>query len=129
MGIYLHPMSQNPATLEALAGVPSGTYQRLLEVDANCPSQDNQSPEAYKQWEAYMDEISADPVLGKLDYFRNIGWGHIAPAALAIATEGGEPEWGGRATDLDLVRRILDAQGVNIQSIPLAMLKEGVGWG
>ena len=127
MGIYLHPMSQNPATLEALAGVPSGTYQRLLEVNAR-HSQDNHKRHSLVEWSPYMTEIDADRDLNALSYLEKCGWGHIDRLTLDIATEGGEPEYGGQATDPDLVQRILDAHGVNLRGVPLEDIN-GVGWG
>ena len=123
MGIYLSPRTDDVAALEQLAGVPAGTHQRLLDPGRDLPGRDG-----YDQTQAYYEEIFGDTDLNALDNLRTYGFGRIKPAVFTILREAGKDTQAGSVTNPDLVRLVVDVQGVDLNSVPLEKL-QGLSWG
>jgi len=130
MGIYLHPTpkdSQNPATWETLAGVPSGTSAKLARLEASYPNRDETHS---TDQAAFYEILFATPNLNRLHSFKLFGWGRINRRFTALA------EIYGRNASVDsllltenaqLVALLLDAQGLNIAEILPHI--SGISWG
>ena len=129
MGIYLSPRTDDVAVLEQLAGVPAGTHQRLLEVDAKYPGRDLADRDGYDQAQAYYKEIFGDLELNALDDLRTYGFGRIHPAVSVIVQEAGKDTQAGTILHAGcLMRQIIAVQGVDLNGVPIEML-QGVSWG
>jgi len=123
MGIYLGPRTDDVAVLEQLAGVPAGTHQQLLDPGRDLPCRDG-----YDQAQAYYEEIFGDPDLNALDNLRTYGFGRIKPAVFTILREAGKDTQAGSITNPDLVRLVVDVQGVDLNGVSLEKL-QGLSWG
>lgn len=90
MATRLYPNTATPELLEVLAGVPQGTYERLIAVGDKYPLRTKVSAKGYEQGQAHYDEIYADVNLNALEDMRVFGWGRLAPSVEAIIQEIGE---------------------------------------
>jgi hypothetical protein len=94
VGVRLHPITENPAVLEKLARVPSGTMRRLNSLKAVkvctrkgvdyylvagvshlMPRRDFNDSEQI--WEAEWKATQSDPDVTRLDSFLMEGWGKM----------------------------------------------------
>ena len=127
MAVRLYPHNQSPELLECLAGVPSGTFQRLTAIQERHPQRNAPGPEGYEAAEQYYAEISADPDINALDNQLVFGWGRLTPQAQELASIFGSP-YVGSTHDPEQVRMLLDAQGVLLGDVAIEEL-DGVCWG
>ena len=95
-------------TLERLAGVPAGTHDWLVAVRNKYPPPGEQG---WEQAQRYFVEVGADPDLDTLDNFLTCGWGRLSLAASKVIEAAGL-DYIGVTTDRQLIRRLLEAQGV-----------------
>jgi hypothetical protein len=134
MGTRLYPNTNNPVTLEKLAGVPAGTYSRWNEFKlekraflAGLEKRAKQGEDRQKLFfesndfagEQY-DKMSEDEDVSHLDRFILFGWGKIQFA-------GGDS---GEHTDAYNVDQVLFWQGVGSDDLNGVTLEEleGVHW-
>jgi hypothetical protein len=127
MAVRLYPHNQSPELLERLAGVPTGTFQRLTTVQERHPQRNAPGPEGYEAAEQYYAEISADPDINALDNQLVFGWGRLTSQAQELASSFGSP-YVGSVHDPEPVRMLLEAQGVELQDVAVDEL-EGLCWG
>jgi len=113
--------------MERLAGVPTGTFQRLQEIQAQYPQRDAPGLEGYEESDRYYAEIFTDPELDALDNRLVFGWGCLTSLAQQLAGRFGNPNFGS-LREADEVCGFLDAQGVDLQGVDVAKL-DGVYWG
>ena len=128
MATRLYPNNAIPELLERLAGVPQGTYERLVAVDDKYPLRHGMNTKGFAQRQAHYDEIYADVNLNALEDMRVFGWGRLAPSVSAIIQEIGDYEYGGGITDPVQTQRILAVQGVDLHGVSVEEI-EGVRWG
>lgn len=96
---FLHPNTRDPATLERLANVPSGTYERLMVAKRESP---RFGQAAKEHWARYR----GTPEL-KLWNFMLQGYGPIGDAAKRVLHERGLPIKGGTTNDPTVKQALL----------------------
>ena len=112
MGTRLYPCTENPAVLEKLACVPTGTMRRLRSVKAQfittrkgvryylvagkseLVAVRNHS-DMEEVWEADFQAVYADDHLSALDNFLSNGWGKFSPDASDFLVSLGHKDEGG----------------------------------
>ena len=127
MAVRLYPHNQSPELLERLAGVPSGTFQRLTAIQERHPQRNAPGLEGYEASEQYYAEVSADPDVNALDNQLVFGWGRLTSKAQELASSFDSP-YVGNVQDPDQVRILLEAQGVELRDVTVDEL-EGLCWG
>ena len=127
MAVRLYPHNQSPELLERLAGVPTGTFQRLTAVQERHPQRNAPGPEGYAASEQYYAEISADPDINALDNQLVFGWDRLTLQAQELASSFGSP-YVGSIHDPEPVRMLLEAQGVALKDVTIGELG-GLCWG
>lgn len=96
---YLHPNTRDPATLERLAAVPPGTYERLQAARKASP---RFVPAAKEHWRRYR----GTPEM-KLWSFMLKGYGPINDAAKRVLEQRGLPIKGGTTNDPTVKQALL----------------------
>ena len=127
MAVRLYPHNQSPDLLERLAGVPPGTYQRLISIREHYPQRNNPGLEGYEASSQYYAEIFADPDVNALDNQLVYGWGRLTPQAQQLAKRIDSACFGS-IHDPKQVQFLLTAQGIDLQDVTIAELG-GLCWG
>jgi hypothetical protein len=127
MAVRLYPHNQSPELLERLAGVPSGTFQRLMTIRERYPHRNAPGLEGYEASGQYYAEIFADPDVNALDNQLVFGWGRLTPKAQQLANHIGSSNFGS-IHDPEQVRLLLEAQGVQLRDVDISELG-GLCWG
>jgi hypothetical protein len=108
MGTRLYPRTENPAVLEKLACVPSGTmchqssahrYAKgvryyLVAGKSELVAVRNHS-DMEEVWDADFQAVYADDNLAALDHFLSYGWGKFSPDASDFLVSIGHKDEGG----------------------------------
>jgi hypothetical protein len=102
MATRLYPITNNPATLERLAGVPAGTYAKLEALRATR----NSRPGQENAQAVFYEAVYNDKNLVRMNNFNVFGWGRVNPDAC--------PDYSGRETDPVKCLDILAAHGIEI---------------
>lgn len=119
MATRLYPNTQNRHNIETLAGVPTGTYDRLDALEAKHaeekaqPGYDEQE-DGYRQYK----EIHADKNIGELSSFLLYGWGSFR------SVDGIGEDYSGCEDDLTRAARLLHHNYIDVD----LSLTEGVHW-
>jgi len=129
MATRLYPSNNAPALLEKLAGVPSGTFGRLQEIEGKHPKRNLPTPEGYEEADAFYKTVFASPDLNRLDNFMTFGWGRLTTEATRLIKRWGQIYYGGGVDDPAKVSELLQAQGVTLPSDVTVEQLGGVYWG
>lgn len=136
MGVRIYPNTNDSSILEALAGVPQGTMDRLIQTmekhqqtldEARERGEDAMEVD-YQNWK----EINDDSHLGPLYNFRVFGWGKFTSEAFQVL-KGNPDKWEGEdfdgvSKDASFIEQLLEAQGVFLGGLQVERL-EGIYWG
>jgi hypothetical protein len=112
MGTRLYPRTENPAVLEKLACVPTGTMRRLRSAKAQLISTRKgvryylvagksqlvavRNPSDMEEvWDAEFQVVYADDNLSALDHFLSYGWGKLSRDASDFLVSLGHKDEGG----------------------------------
>ena len=127
MATRLYPHNQSPDLLERLAGVPPGTYQRLMSIRERYGQRNTPGLEGYEAAEQYYAEVFADPDINALDSQLVFGWGRLTPQAEQLAKQIDSASFGS-IRDPNQVQLLLTAQGIALHNVTIAELG-GLSWG
>lgn len=137
MGVRLYPCTmakdegrrvacqlQQPALLEALAGVPAGTWRRvrLWEKADEAMSELDHELGTELSYKLFSLRVDNDPEADRLHSFILFGWGRVRAGASLC------PDYVGYTFDRREMRLILEAQGVALEETLFERL-EGLIWG
>jgi hypothetical protein len=112
MGTRLYPRTENPAVLEKLACVPTGTMRRLRSAKAQLITTRKgvryylvagksqlvavrNHSDMEEVWDADFQAVYADDHLSALDHFLSYGWGKFSPSASDFLLSIGQKDEGG----------------------------------
>lgn len=112
MGTRLYPRTENPAVLEKLACVPTGTMRRLRSAKAQLITTRKgvryylvagkselvavrNHSDMEEVWDADFQAVYADDNLSALDNFLSYGWGKFSPDASDFLVSIGHKDEGG----------------------------------
>jgi hypothetical protein len=115
MATRLYPITEDPAKLEKMAGVPAGTSEVLKAIESRFVAKPGEtSAQAFTREEQEFYAINAEPNAAQLHCFLLFGWGRMRKYIDPI----------GNTTDPKLMAEIGRAQGINVP----ADLCEGFCW-
>lgn len=100
MGVLLYPEGLTGEQMEQLAGVPAGTWDRLLVHEAIMPRDHNSIV------------LVHDPQMATLYHFKLFGFGKLTREALNILGSMGVDKSCGHTSEPDRVQALLRAQGI-----------------
>ena len=118
MATRLYPNTRDINTLEALAGVPTGTKAVLDALQEQGKGMDD-----YEAWKLVNDH----PTAGGLDHFLTFGWGRVQGWQFLQAA--GLDPCCGSTSEPDVVARICMEQGLADDTIRVLQETGGVCWG
>ena len=114
MAIRLYPETDDPRTLEKLAHVPEGTWERLEELEGQRPNEDGPC------MTAWYERLFQDKDLHMLNCFKTFGWGRFTSEATKYRNEHfPENKYNGRTNDTVHVKALLEAMCIfdNVSSV------------
>jgi hypothetical protein len=98
--------------MEKLAGVPEGTYDKLIAIKNKHNVNGAKTHDEYEaRFEARYNEISDNPDTDKLDTFLTYGWGSFETTQNMCEEYHMDLNCGG-LTDIKAVEQILDYNGI-----------------
>lgn len=129
MATRLYPVTTSVESLEFLAGVPSGTHARLIDLEKRYFGAPLVGDEVDAAFDAWYGELLDNADLGRLDAFQDQGWGRVSGKFVELVEAAGYESGHGEIKvdeNRELVTALLQAQGVSANVIDHI---SGISWG